>query len=175
MRQNVRRRRKGERSEPPQRMILTGAKNGMEKIEVLTISLRILYLLRSNHLLHRYPDCAEIAQGAQTMDRSYDLAAALKTLIYSLETNDAHSIAPYCNEETEMLRELFRAIPNPHRTVDEQAFLDSLNSFYHAYSVVLEKSCLDPEDSDTIQSFMDKLAQKIEGLRHFPRCNAPVA
>jgi hypothetical protein len=109
------------------------------------------------------------------MIRSYDLAAALKTLIYSLETNDSHSLEPYCNEETELLKELFRAIPNPHHAVDDREFLDALNAYYHAYSVVLEKKRLDPDDCDTIQSFMDKLAQKIENLRQSGKCKSPVA
>jgi hypothetical protein len=109
------------------------------------------------------------------MIRSYDLASALKALIYSLETNDAHSIEPYCNEETEMLKELFRAIPNPQRSVDGREFLDSLNSYYHAYSVVMEKTHLDPDDCDTIQLFMDKLAQKIESLRKNTKYHDPVA
>ena len=109
------------------------------------------------------------------MIRSYDLASALKTLIYSLETNDAHSIQPYCNEETEMLKELFRAIPDPHRSVDSREYIDSLNSYYHAYSVVIGNKRLDQDESDTIQSFMDKLAQKIESLQQNTKYHDPVA
>jgi hypothetical protein len=101
------------------------------------------------------------------MIRSYDLACALKILIGLLETNDEHSIAPYCNEETEMLKELYRAIPRPNAKMNEKEFLDAINSFYHAYTVVVGKTCLEAEDIDTIQSFLDKLSQKIKGLEYF--------
>lgn len=101
------------------------------------------------------------------MIRSYDLACALKILIGLLETNDEHAIAPYCNEDTEMLKELYRAIPTPNSKLNEKEFLDAINSFYHAYTVVISKTCIEPEDIDTIQSFLDKLAQKIKGLEYF--------
>lgn len=108
------------------------------------------------------------------MIRSYDLASALKILICMLETDDGRSLAPYWTEETEMLKELYRAIPNPIHAVNEQAFFDALLSYYHAYSVVFSKVHLDPEDVDTIQGFLDKLAQKIEGMRHIQQSETTV-